>query len=116
MRVVLISIGLFLSMSSSLFSQEGIKLSGQSLTSYAHLLTQPSSQSLFAGNLSLPLLKKASVSAKKSTPININSQKMPLAYAYKDLALFCKIEVKLEKVVKMPIKFRLGSVDYVDWL
>ena len=43
-------------------------------------------------------------------------QSQPLAYAYKDLAFFCKIEVQLEKSIKMPIKFRLGSVDYVDYL
>lgn len=43
-------------------------------------------------------------------------QQMPAAYAYKDLAFFCKIEVQLEKAVKLPIKFRLGSVDYVDYL
>ncbi len=43
-------------------------------------------------------------------------QQMPAAYAYKDLAFFCKIEVQLEKAVKMPVKFRLGSVDYVDYL
>ena len=41
---------------------------------------------------------------------------VPLAYAYKDLAFFCKIEVQLEKSVKLPVKFRLGSVDYVDYL
>lgn len=45
-----------------------------------------------------------------------NQQQMPAAYAYKDLAFFCKIEVQLEKVVKLPVKFRLGSVDYVDYL
>lgn len=43
-------------------------------------------------------------------------QQMPAAYAYKDLAFFCKIEVQLEKAMKLPIKFRLGSVDYVDYL
>ena len=37
-------------------------------------------------------------------------------YSYDCLAFFCKIEVKLEKAVKMPIKFRLGDVDYVDRL
>ncbi|MEM6317978.1 MAG: hypothetical protein AAF960_09925 [Bacteroidota bacterium] len=47
--------------------------------------------------------------AKDKAPI-------PAAYAYKDLAFFCKIEVQLEKAVKMPVKFRLGSVDYVDYL
>lgn len=43
-------------------------------------------------------------------------QQVPAAYAYKDLAFFCKIEVQLEKAVKLPVKFRLGSVDYVDYL
>lgn len=54
---------------------------------------------------------------KKNTfnPLD-NQQQMPSAYAYKDLAFFCKIEVQLEKAVKLPVKFRLGSVDYVDYL
>ena len=43
-------------------------------------------------------------------------KQMPLVYAYKDLAFFCKIEVQLERAVKLPVKFRLGSVDYVDYL
>lgn len=46
-----------------------------------------------------------------------NDQKqMPSVYAFKDLAFFCKIEVHLEKAVKMPVKFRLGSVDDNDYL
>jgi len=40
----------------------------------------------------------------------------PSLSKHKDLAFFCKIEVQLEKAVKMPVKFRLGSVDYVDYL
>lgn len=39
---------------------------------------------------------------------------MPILYSYEQLAFFCKIEVKLEKAVKLPIKFRLGDVEYVD--
>lgn len=43
-------------------------------------------------------------------------KQMPSVYAFKDLAFFCKIEVHLEKAVKMPVKFRLGSVDDNDYL
>jgi len=37
-------------------------------------------------------------------------------YSYEHLAFFCKIEVDIEKAVKIPVKIRLGSVDYVDYL
>jgi len=54
---------------------------------------------------------------QKNGSLFINQQQqMPLAYAYKDLAFFCKVEVQLEKTVKLPVKLRLGSVDYVDYL
>jgi hypothetical protein len=32
------------------------------------------------------------------------------------LPVFCKIEHKLGKKMAVPLKFRLGSVEYVDWL
>ncbi len=35
---------------------------------------------------------------------------------YDHLAFFCKVELRLEKVAKIPVKFRLGDVDYVDEL
>jgi hypothetical protein len=41
---------------------------------------------------------------------------IPSAYCYQNLAFFCKIEVKLEKASAFPIKFRLGSIPYVDFL
>lgn len=41
----------------------------------------------------------------------------PSIFIPKDhLAFFCRIELHLEKATRMPIKFRLGSVDYVDRL
>ncbi len=46
---------------------------------------------------------------KKHTPI-------PRAYCYEDLAFFCKLEVKLEKQLKIPFKIRLGEVNYVEQL
>lgn len=60
---------------------------------------------------SRPLTLQEKLIATKTNP-----QQIPLVYAYKHLALFCKLEVKLEQTVQMPIKVRLGSVDYVDWL
>jgi hypothetical protein len=38
----------------------------------------------------------------------------PVVYDFHALAFFCKMEVKLEKAVSFPIKFRLGDVQYVD--
>ncbi|MCY7293556.1 MAG: hypothetical protein LH615_15370 [Ferruginibacter sp.] len=33
-----------------------------------------------------------------------------------NLAFFCRQEIKFEKVTKIPLKFRLGSVQQVDYL
>lgn len=39
---------------------------------------------------------------------------MPRAYSYEKLGAFCKWEVQLEKAARMPVKFRLGEVQYVE--
>ena len=50
------------------------------------------------------------------TPPQVQHLPLPQAWCYNDLAFFCKIEVKMEKAVRFPIKFRLGDVQYVDRL
>lgn len=40
----------------------------------------------------------------------------PLHWEPKDQPIFCRIEHHLDKKVRIPVKFRLGSVEYVDWL
>jgi len=40
----------------------------------------------------------------------------PKAWQYQDLALFCKLEVKMERAFRMPLRIRVGDVQYVDWL
>ena len=41
---------------------------------------------------------------------------IPQAWCYQELAFFCRIEVKMERAARFPIKFRLGDVQYVDQL
>jgi hypothetical protein len=38
------------------------------------------------------------------------------AWDYASLSLFCRLEVQVERVVRWPVRIRLGDVDYVDWL
>lgn len=44
------------------------------------------------------------------------SGRLPELYRVCDLPVFCRVEVKIEKAVSFPVKFRLGSVEHVDWL
>lgn len=37
-------------------------------------------------------------------------------WSAENLPFFCKIEHEWGKNARIPLKFRLGSVDYVDWL
>lgn len=34
----------------------------------------------------------------------------------KNLGFFCRQELKLEAVTKIPFRFRIGSVNYCDWM
>jgi len=43
-------------------------------------------------------------------------QQQPFYYSAADLAFFCRLEVKLESATKMPVRFRLGDVQQVDYL
>ncbi len=38
----------------------------------------------------------------------------PKAWCYSELALFCKLEVQLEKATRFPVKFRLGETQQVE--
>ncbi|HMN90755.1 MAG TPA: hypothetical protein PKD70_13890 [Saprospiraceae bacterium] len=41
---------------------------------------------------------------------------IPNVHRYEHLAFFCRLEVKMEQRLKIPFKFRLGDVPYVDRL
>lgn len=41
---------------------------------------------------------------------------LPDDYYSKNLSFFCKKELQLEKITKVPFRFRLGSLDHVNML
>lgn len=74
---------------------------------------------------SAPLFTAPGLFAIKSTAISsLTPSSAALAapapyrnrYSVASLPFFCKLEVHLERAVKIPIKFRLGDVQYVDRL
>ena len=41
---------------------------------------------------------------------------MPADFYSKQLGFFCKQEIKMDKAIKIPFRFRLGSVEQCNWL
>ncbi len=64
----------------------------------------------------LPVMISDNRSNQNAFSFQTASRKAPLIYSYEDLAFFCKLEVQMEKKAKLPIKVRLGDVEYVDRL
>jgi len=46
----------------------------------------------------------------KTVPIRL----LPQDYYTTNLGFFCKKEIQVQKTIKLPVKFRLGSVAYCD--
>jgi len=60
---------------------------------------------------------KTQITPPPKNPFNtLQITPIPKAYCYEDLAIFCKLEVQLEKTFKFPVKIRLGEVNYVEML
>lgn len=83
-------------------------------------LVELKKQAPASSSISLPVLLTSQWSPSPTGPIYqrptyLNYQ-APKAYSFEHLAFFCRLEVKMEKASKMPVRFRLGSVPYVDQL
>jgi hypothetical protein len=53
---------------------------------------------------------------RPTLPVNLTVKTLPSDYHLSTLGFFCKKELQLEKAIKMPLRFRLGSLDYCNKL
>ncbi|NNK90162.1 MAG: hypothetical protein HKO89_06090 [Saprospiraceae bacterium] len=88
------------------------------------LVSDASAQS-FLSNTAESILENP-IDLKLNSSVSLLHTPMPLlnkscnspykVYAKNHLGIFCIAEEKLQSASKIPFRFRLGSVDYVNWL
>ncbi|OIR12747.1 hypothetical protein GALL_58140 [mine drainage metagenome] len=52
------------------------------------------------------------IDSLKLYPLHI----LPNNYYFNNIGFFCKKEILFEKATKIPLRFRLGSIEYTDYL
>ena len=74
------------------------------------------SQSLLTQFKGITTVKKNTDSIGNSSNYVSPSMLISPTFYLSNLAFFCRQEIKFEKATKIPLKFRLGSVQQVDYL
>ena len=69
-------------------------------------------------NKALYIFKNKNVVEKifQNNKLPVKIPTIPLAYDYNRLGFFCKLEVRCDKQNAAPIRFRLGSLEYANYL
>jgi len=108
---ILLTAGFFFSLCAN--SQSDLKLSGKSLP---QLRAESQEVPLPNTSLSKPGKPRFAVEAPSYPTLreSLAVSTPPKAWRYCDLALFCRLEVQMEKAVKFPLKLRLGETQQVE--
>ena len=71
-----------------------------------------------SGNIHAQLTNKTPVHYKRDTVAHILPRPQTIAtdFAVHDFGFFCKKELRFEKSTKLPLRLRLGSLEYCDYL
>lgn len=95
--------------------QAQVRLGGQSLPELRQVDPLPIRSTFFSQSIQyLSLLTPTQLSPSQLDITQPAPTRLPQAWSYQDLAFFCRLEVKLEKATNLPIKFRLGEVQYAE--
>lgn len=62
------------------------------------------------------LYKPALIDIKKRSENVIYKSFIAADFYSKQLGFFCRQEIKMDKFIRVPFRFRLGSIEQVDWL
>lgn len=84
----------------------------QQLRQLAQGPRQPQSDKLIPAKFQIPQLDNAN---KSNSQLPGSAVFLP-RWSATDLPVFCRIEHEIGRKMPVMVKFRLGSVEYVDWL
>jgi hypothetical protein len=102
--------------SGKIFSQQHLSDSSQLFYKAGNIIYTLNTEKDFNKNWFQNITSKKIFSCTEFKNINTKAQSIDKGLYHTNLGFFCKKEVQLEKLTTVPLRFRLGSLDYVNKL
>ena len=103
-----------LMLTGKIFSQQQLSDSSHLFYKAGNIIHTLNNESNFYKSFSSEILNKNYSNHKNQ--IVLKTQSIDQGFYHNNLGFFCKKEIQLEKISLVPLRFRLGSLDYVNWL